>query len=252
MLTPLFIDQPLPEARRLASPHWKLNAPELPDGNVEARLAAKHEPLIDLVHEAVRQNRCPVSVAGDCCATIAVLAGLQRGGVDPFLVWLDAHGDFNTRETSPSGFLGGMPLAMIVGRGDQTVVRAAGLRTLRESDVLLADARNLDPGEREALEGSAVRRVSDMARLVELLPPGRLVYVHFDCDIINPAEAPAVGWPAPGGPSLADVCALASALAATNRLAAISLTLWVFAKDADQRTERAVLKAFRALTGQSD
>lgn len=55
--------------------------------------------------------------AGDCLAPIGVLAGLQRRGIDPILYWFDAHGDFNTWETIESKFLGGMPLAMITGRG---------------------------------------------------------------------------------------------------------------------------------------
>jgi arginase len=62
-----------------------------------------------------------VSIAGDCVATMGVLAGLHDAGITPTLIWFDAHGDFNTWETTPSGFLGGMPLAMIVGRGEQTM-----------------------------------------------------------------------------------------------------------------------------------
>ena len=80
-----------------------------------------HRPLADFIHKTIRQGDRPVSFAGDCCTTLGVVAGLQRADLNPTLIWLDAHGDFNTWETSPSGFLGGMPLAMMVGRGEQTM-----------------------------------------------------------------------------------------------------------------------------------
>ncbi len=59
--------------------------------------------------------------AGDCVASLGVAAGLQRAGIEPSVAWLDAHGDFNTWETTPSGFMGGMPLAVLAGLGDQSI-----------------------------------------------------------------------------------------------------------------------------------
>jgi arginase len=82
-----------------------------------------------------------VSIAGDCCTSLGVAAGLLAAGIDPTLIWFDAHGDFNTWETTPSGFLGGMPLAMLAGRGEQTIVHGVGLKNLEESNIYLADAR---------------------------------------------------------------------------------------------------------------
>ena len=62
-------------------------------------------------------------------------------------MWLVSHGDFNTWETTPSGFLGGMPLAMLTGRGDQRMLEAVGLDPLADNQVWLSDARDLDPGD---------------------------------------------------------------------------------------------------------
>lgn len=67
---------------------------------------------------------------------LAYWPGLQRAGIDPNLIWFDAHGDFNTWETTSSGFPGGMPLAMIVGKGEQTMPEAVGLRDLPEGQVI--------------------------------------------------------------------------------------------------------------------
>ncbi|NIS82127.1 MAG: hypothetical protein GTO14_18395 [Anaerolineales bacterium] len=89
-----------------------------------------HESLAARVAESVRDGSLTLSIAGDCCTTIGVLAGLQRADVSPLLVWFDAHGDFNTWDTTPSGFLGGMPLAMLAGIGDQTMPEAVGLRSI--------------------------------------------------------------------------------------------------------------------------
>ncbi len=108
-----------------------------------------YNPLAQLVTIVLKSGELPVSVAGDCCTSIGILAGLQQAGVDPTLIWFDAHGDFNTWETTPSGFLGGMPLAMLVGKGEQTIMEGVGTSVLPEEQVILSDGRDLDPGEDE-------------------------------------------------------------------------------------------------------
>jgi len=145
----------------------------------------------------------------------------------PALLWFDAHGDFNDWTTSPSGFLGGMPLAMLVGRGEQTLMTAAGAAPMSEDRVWLADARDLDPGEREALSASAVHHVGHVA---DLLRPGAIpegpLWVHLDVDVVDPAEMEAVNYPAPGGPGAAEVRRVFRGLALTGRVAAVSLSSW--------------------------
>ena len=98
-----------------------------------------------------------VVYGGDCVSTIGVLAGLQRKGIQPTLIFFDAHGDFNTWETSPSGFIGGMPLAMLTGRGEQTIVESAGLTPLLDERVVLVDGRDLDQGEDASIAASDIR-----------------------------------------------------------------------------------------------
>ena len=91
-------------------------------------MARLYRPIADFVEETLRAGARPVSLAGDCCAAIPVLAGLRAAGVEPVLVWIDAHGDFNTPETSPSPFLGGMPPARMGGAGPHWVCAAVGRR----------------------------------------------------------------------------------------------------------------------------
>jgi arginase len=170
-----------------------------------------------------------VVVSGDCTTSLGTLAGLQRKGLDPAVVWFDAHGDFNTDETTISGYLGGMPLAIAVGRGDQTAPAALGLRAIDERRVLLVDARDLDPAERELLDSSQVRRVevSALEGDARVLPPGP-IYLHLDLDVLDPPELPGLRFPAPGGVGRAHLAAAVATILATGRVAGIGLacTWW--------------------------
>jgi arginase len=195
--------------------------PELPAGSQQERMAVLNGLLAERVAGAER----PVVYAADCVAIIGTIAGLQTQGIDPVLVFYDAHGDFNTWETTESDFIGGMPLAMVTGRGEQTIVEAAGMRVIPDEDAWLVDGRDLDAGERDLLSASAVRRVS-VERVAEVVPRDRPLYLHVDVDVVDPTELPAVNYPAPGGPSLASVADSVAALAATGNVVAFSVSTW--------------------------
>ena len=177
------------------------------------------------VADAVAGDRgCPVVYAGDCVSIIGVTAGLQRRGIDAALLFFDAHGDFHTWETSQSGFIGGMPLAMVAGRGEQTIVEGAGATPLPEERAWLVDGRDLDPGEDAAVEGAAIHHVS-ADRLLDVLPDGDL-HLHIDVDVVDPSDMPAVNYPAPGGPSLEQIRGVVEAIHATGRVRAFSISSW--------------------------
>lgn len=249
ILTPYFIDTPVPGLERLARPDWQVNKVPLRGGRPQEHMLALYEPLADTVADRIGKDQRPISIAGDCCTTIAVLAGLQRAGVNPALIWLDAHGDFNTWETTPSGFLGGMPLAMLVGRGEQTLMDGLGVQPLPEDQVILSDARDLDPGEREAVEGSAVHHLTNVVSLLNYPFPDRPLYVHFDTDLINPQEAPAVSYPAVGGPSTTMLRHVFRHLAESGRVACISFSSWNPQLDKDGRTQKVCLDLLDELVG---
>jgi arginase len=208
--------------------------------------------LADIVANTVKSGYRPVSIAGDCCTVIGVLAGLQRAGVNPRLVWFDAHGDFNTWETTPSGFIGGMPLAMIVGRGEQTLLQAVELTPLPERDVILGNARDLDPGERELLQQSGVRLMPEVTSIPQLVSSERPIHIHLDTDVIDASEAPAMRYPVKGGPTLNALRETVARLAHTGRVIGVSMTLWDFEQDADKRTERASMALLEAALGDDD
>jgi arginase len=249
LLTPCFLDDRSPALEALAEPGWRINAPDLAPGRTTSRLRAVHEPIAAFVAECLAVGARPISIAGDCCAAIGMAAGLQRAGVEPTLVWLDAHGDFNTWETTPSGFLGGMPLAMLAGRGDQTMLDAVAARPVAESRIVLADARDLDPLEQDALAASdvaIVRDLRDLAAHPRLRGP---LYVHFDTDIADPGDVPAMRYPAPGGPALGTLRDALGALAASGLIVAVSVSTWWPDLDADGRSRSTSLALLRTLLG---
>ena len=249
IFTPYFIGEHVPGLEHLALPGWQRNTASLAAGDAQQRMVALFRPLAEMVAAIVRSGDRPVSFAGDCCSAIGVLAGLQRAGLDPTQVWLDAHGDFNTWETSPSGFLGGMPLAMLTGRGEQTIVQALGLQPLADARVVLSDARDLDSGERKTLLASRVKHFSHFEELLQWPLPGGSLYLHLDVDVIAPAEAPAMDYPVPGGPSAELVGAFLERLSSSGQLVAVSISAWNPAKDSDAQTERLVMSLLGPFLG---
>jgi arginase len=183
------------------------------------------------IDDAMSAGRLPVLLASDCSICMTTLPTVLRHEPDARVLWLDAHGDFNTPETTPSGFLGGMCLAAACGRwqtglGDALVVDPAR--------VVMAGVRDLDGGERVELERAGVGTA----------PPGRLagalegeaVYVHLDLDVLDPDVFPAQ-FPAPGGltgESLRDVL---GELAEGSRIVGLEITAFE-APEEDAERER--------------
>ncbi|WUR54269.1 arginase family protein [Actinomadura citrea] len=193
--------------------------PDLPDGDVWQRVAALFEPVVAEVARQIDGGSMPRVVSGDCLTSEAVLAGVQKAGVDASVVWFDAHGDVHTVDSSTSGYLGGMPLRQILGADTALLPDRLGLRTLPEDRAVLVDARDLDPAEAEFLASSQVRRcpVDDV-----VLPPGPLL-LHIDVDVIDAGEMPGLKFPVGGGPSYDAVVASVRRIMATGRVAALDV-----------------------------
>jgi arginase len=250
ILTPFFLDQFLPGLQNLVQDTWRVNKPELPESDVQTRVSLLHEGLAQAVMEVTNRGDRPVSIVGDCCATIGFLAGLQRAGLDPHLIWFDAHGDFNTWETTPSGFLGGMPLAMLVGRGEQRMPNAVGLRSIPEEKVILTDARDLDPGERILVENSMLTHLPKVTDLLDTLQIMGPLYIHFDVDVIDPGEIPAVSYPAPGGPSVEEIERIFQYLNRTGSIVGISMSTWNPDLDGNGMSRYKCMEVFKVLLEQ--
>jgi arginase len=149
------------------------------------------------VEDALSGGNTPVLLAADCSVSATTLPAALRHRPDARILWLDAHGDYNTPDTTGSGYLGGMCLAAATGEWD------AGLgETVPAERVVLAGIRDLDAGERELLEKSPATVIG--ASAVETLVAAKNaldsapIFVHLDLDVIDPEHYPAA-VPAPNG-----------------------------------------------------
>lgn len=238
-----FIGRPAQAALQLAGQGGQLIAAEPGPGDETDSLAPIHRELADAMADALMAGERPVAIVGDCCQVIPAMAGLARNGLAASLVWLDSHGDFNTWETTPSGFLGGMPLAMLTGRGDQRLMDQVGLSPIADSRVLLSDARDLDPGERDLVKASGIRHMEKVIGVPYVLPEGP-IHLHIDTDIIDSRLAPAFLYAVPGGPSPEGLAAVIEGVLGTGQVTSISIcAAWDAEKDADGVTLAAVRNA---------
>ena len=174
------------------------------------------------VDDALTAGSFSLLLAGDCSISLTTLPTVVRHRPEARILWLDAHGDFNTPDTTPSRFLGGMCLAGACGLWDAGIAA-----TIAPERVVLAGVRALDGGERELLErGQAtVIGASAMETLVAVKNAlGRSpVYVHLDLDVLDPTEFPAQ-FPAPEGLSGEKLYVLLEAVSEECELVGLEVT----------------------------
>jgi arginase len=190
---------------------------ELPDLDVWGRLGVLYERVAQAV--AASSSALPVVVSGDCTVSLGVVAGLQRRGEDVGIVWFDAHGDVQTPETSTSGYIGGMPLRLLVGYRPELIGSRLGLLAISEARAVLVGARDLDPAEVEYLRGATLAQY-DIDNV--LGPDGRFL-IHVDLDVVDPAEVPGLMYPVAGGPSGEALVSAVRRLVATGRVVGLDV-----------------------------
>jgi arginase len=161
------------------------------------------------VSAALDQGELPLLTASDCTICIATLPTVARRVPGVRSLWIDAHGDFNTPDTTPSGFLGGMCLAAACGRWD-----AGWPDAIDPTSVSFLGVRDLDPGERVEVERAGVGTG---------VPDAGPVYVHLDLDGLDPSVMP-VQFPVPGGLSAGEVREVLAALVRDGRLVGLEVT----------------------------
>jgi arginase len=145
------------------------------------------------VDDTLTAGGYPVLTASDCSICLTTLPTVLRHRPEVTVLWLDAHGDFNSPDTTPSGFLGGMCLAAACGVWDA----GFDLPRFDPAKVVMCGVRDLDGGERVLLETNGVARITRPSMLAEAIAD-REVYVHLDLDVLDPSILPAQ-FPAPGG-----------------------------------------------------
>lgn len=221
MQVPYHLDEYLPDLDLVLTADEVITA-DLPPGDTWARLTARDRRVADAVAGAVGAGGFPVVVSGDCTTALGTMAGLQRAGIDAGIVWFDAHGDVQTLETTASGYLGGLPLRLLVGYRPELIATRLNLRPVPEHRVMLVGARDLDPPEAAYLAHAPIGRAEVAGLDPAALPEGPL-YVHIDLDVIHPADVPGLRYPAPGGPRAATTAETLHMILTTGRAAAVGI-----------------------------
>jgi len=168
------------------------------------------------VEKIMSRGRFPLVLGGDHSIAVGTVSGIaavaRRQGKKPGLLWVDAHGDINTPDSSPSGNIHGMPVAALLGYGPAELTGIGGkFRKLDPANVALVGIRSLDEGEKRRLKetGVQVHTMSDIDRhgihrvmkkaLARVTNGTDYVHVSFDLDAVDPTVAPGVGTPVKGG-----------------------------------------------------
>lgn len=215
--------------------------------------------LADRVRRVTGDGDVVFVLGGNCSCVLGVVAGLERRertGV----VWFDAHGDANTPDTTPTGFLDGMGLAVLTGRCWAALVSSSlpGWLPLPDEHIVLAGVRDLDDDERELLASSAITLVapdglgagagSEFATALDRLA-ARIdaVHLHVDLDVIDAHDGRANEFAVAGGPSLHLLEASIKAVADHCRVDSVSLTSFNPAADPDERALAAGMRLLETL-----
>jgi len=188
------------------------------------------------VSEAVRDGRFPLVLAVNCFTSLGTVAGIGR---DVGVVWFDAHGDFHTPDSTTTGFLDGMGLAMLLGDGwHELRGTIEGLRPVPAENAVLVQARDLEQTEAARVAASELRRAdADTLEdaLDELATRVDAVYVHIDLDVIDPSVARANVLAVEGGLDTEQLEQALTAVSSRFEIAAAALTAYDPSQDHENR-----------------
>lgn len=192
-------------------PRWSMAPPENPKLKHYEDVLCACRKVRDLVSDSIRDGYFPLVIGGDHSIAMGTTAALSQHYNKIGIIWIDAHGDFNTEETTISGNIHGMSFATACGRGSENLVGQLGRTRVCEDNCVLIGARDLDPLERKALKDSGVtvftmREIDEqgmyrvMKKALKIACDGSdALHVSFDLDSMDPLDAPGVGTPVQGG-----------------------------------------------------
>ncbi len=209
----------------------------------------------DRVRASIANRRLPIVLAGGCLNSLGFFSAV--GTESTTLIWFDAHGDFNTPETTPSGFIDGMAIAAITGRCWRTLTASVpGFVALPEKNVVLIGARDFDTEERTALEDSKITLLSSQSlrehgientlRGVFTNLPER-AYVHLDLDVLDRSEARVNQYSSHGGLTVAELLESIRFVGHKRAIVGASITSYDPSVDNDSKALDAAVAAIKAV-----
>ncbi len=219
------------------------------------------EELAVIVADVARAGNIPVVLGGDHSLGIGTIAGLDRAGKRAGVIWIDAHGDMNTPETSPSGNVHGMPFAVALGLAGEPFPRALRGTTDGKHGVLLA-VRDIDAGERTNIATAGVTAITmadidrtgmaaTMERAIAVAGQAGGIHLSLDMDALDPDEAPGVGTPVRGGLTYREAQLAMEMLGASGRLRSIEIAEVNPILDAGNRTASLAVELVASALGET-
>jgi len=190
--------------------------------------------VYNAARKAIEEGCIPIFLGGDHSISIGTIGGITHN-VESGVIWIDAHGDFNTPQTSATGNIHGMPLAVLLGHGFPELVNIGRPGSkLKPENVIIIGVRNLDPEERILLKNSGIKiftmrdidehGINNIAHVaVAKLKHLSSIHVSFDIDSIDPMTAPGVGTPALGGLTYREAHLLMEIIADSQSLSSIDI-----------------------------
>ena len=227
-------------------------------------------PLIDAAcrkvyraaRDAIQDKTIPIFLGGDHSASIGSIGGVTDSG-ECGVIWVDAHGDFNTPETSGSCNVHGMTLAILLGKGPQRLVNLGrkGAK-IKPGQVVLIGVRDLDLGERESLRESGctvftMRDIDEtgmhavLKKTLKILAGCQRIHLSLDMDSLDPNEAPGVGTPVTGGLTYREAQLLMETVHDTGRLLSLDIMETNPILDNSNRTAQIAVSLAASLFGKS-
>lgn len=241
---------PYAPAQRRPAPH-----------HVEEIVRACRE-LADVVADIERAGAVAVVLGGDHSMAIGTLAGIARAGRRPGVIWMDAHGDINTPQTTPSGNVHGMPLAVATGLLEDGLFPEELRGSVDGKHAVLLATRSVDEGERANIKRAGVTAITmadidrlGMARAMEqaiaVASKGDGIHLSLDMDAIDPDEAPGVGTPVRGGLTYREAQLAMEMLAASGKLRSIEVAEVNPILDRENRTSQLAVELVASALGQT-
>ncbi len=217
---------PQPESRPEGQPHLKYLEP----------IVSASEELATLVSTTLEEQKFPLLLGGDHSISLGSVAGVARVHKNIGVIWVDAHADFNTDETTPSGNIHGMILAALAGVGNNALTRASGWTPkINKETIVIVGARDLDRQEQELLRthNIAVFTMSDIDQrgMTDIMKEAiaiasqhdNPIHLSLDMDSLDPREAPGVGTPVRGGLSYREAHLAMELVSASQRLVSMDV-----------------------------
>ncbi len=226
------------------------------------RLGLANGHLATTVSQLLQKDVFPIGLLSNCNSLMGMLGGLQNSGsgnrpLRVGLVWIDAHGDYNTPETTLSGMLGGMPVAVSVGLCLTRLRLKSGLDpALPTKYIVMAGVRDTDPLEQELIDRSQIEMISvqdirdnsdtidrQMERLSRITD---IIYIHIDMDVLEPEEVMGHGLTVADGPSSLELGTALTKMFSYKKAAALGIASYPAGRDEDGLSLKA---AYRLIQG---